>query len=88
VLADSLLNSVYKDTKDKVKEVVKGAELGLVTDESTDISLNRLANYSFLLPDGTSFYWRTVNIKERTQNAVNIAEEAIQVGKELTWGKL
>jgi hypothetical protein len=87
-LVGSLLNSVYKDTKDEVEEVVKGAELGLVTDESTDVSLNRLANYLFLLPDGTSFYWRIVDIKERTQNAANIAEEAIQVGKELTRGEL
>jgi hypothetical protein len=57
---------VYTDTKDKVKEVIKEAELGLVTDELTDVSLNRLANYSFLLLDGSSFYWKTVDVKEQT----------------------
>jgi len=87
-LAGPLLNSVYEDIKDKVKEVARSAELGLVTDESTDISLNRLANYSFLLPDGSSFYWKTVDVKEQTQSATNIAVDIIQVGKEITNGKL
>jgi hypothetical protein len=51
-----LLDSVYKNTKDEVEEIIRDSELGLVTDESTDVSLNRLANYSFLLLDGSSFY--------------------------------
>ena len=55
-LADTRLDSVYKETKAKVEEVAKDAELGLFTDESTDVSLNRLANYSFLLLDKTLFY--------------------------------
>jgi hypothetical protein len=86
-LADTLLDSVYKETKAKVEEVAKDTELGLVTDESTDVSLNRLANYSFVLLDGTSFYWKTVDVKEETQNAANIAEGAIQVSKELVQGQ-
>ena len=50
-LAKPLLDLVYKDTKDQVKEIAQDLELGLVTDKSTNVSLNRLANYSFLLPD-------------------------------------
>jgi len=87
-LAGALLDSVYKDTEDKVREIASYAELGLVIDKSTDISLNRLANYSFLLLDRSSFYWKTVNVKEQTQNAANIAADAIQVAKEITNGEL
>ena len=43
-LAKPLLDSAYNDTKDKVEEITRDSELGLVTDKSTDVSLNRLAN--------------------------------------------
>jgi hypothetical protein len=87
-LAKPLLNSVYKETKEKVKEVARGSDIGLVTDELTDVSLNRLANYSIVLLDGTSFYWKTVDVHKQTQDAVHIAEGAIQVGKEVTSSQL
>lgn len=55
-LAGPLLNHAYTEIKEEVEAVVEGGGLSLVTDESTDVSLNRLANYSFLTPDGSSFY--------------------------------
>jgi len=83
-LSGPLLESVYNDTKADVEEIAKDQELGLVTDESTDVSLNRLANYSFLTLDGSSFYWKTKDSKEETQNAAHIVEDAIAVAKEIT----
>jgi hypothetical protein len=67
---------------------MKDLELGLVTDKLTDVSLNRLANYSFLLPDRSSWYWKTVDVQERTQSVANIIEDLIQIGKEITQGQL
>ena len=78
------MDLVYKDTKDEVEEIIRDSELGLVTYESTDVSLNRLTNYSFLLLDRSSFYWKTVDIQEQTQSAAQIAEDSIEVGKEIT----
>jgi hypothetical protein len=61
-LVGPLLNHVYTKIKDEVEEVAEGGSLGLVIDESTDVSLNRLANYSFLTLDRSSFYWKTVDV--------------------------
>jgi hypothetical protein len=56
-LARTLLNFTYDKYKDEVIEIIKASSsLGLVTDESGDVSLNRLANYSVLTPDRQSFY--------------------------------
>jgi Protein of unknown function (DUF 659) len=50
--------------------------------------LNRLANYSVLTPDGQSFYWKTVNVKDKTMSAENMVEEVVETAKEISKGSL
>jgi hypothetical protein len=70
--------------KAQVDTVQESSALSLVTDESTDVSLNRLVNYSFLTPDGSSFYWKTVDTKAKTQSAEQIAEDAVDATEEIS----
>jgi esterase/lipase superfamily enzyme len=51
--------------------------------ESGDVSLNRLANYSILTLDRQSFYWKTKDTKEKTQRAENLVEEVVEMVKEI-----
>jgi Protein of unknown function (DUF 659) len=87
-LARPLLDQVHTKVKAQVDTIRKGSALGLVMDESIDISLNRLVNYLFLTPDGSSFYWKTVDAKTTSQSAAQIAEDAIEVANEISSGDL
>ena len=50
--------------------------------------MNRLANYSVLTLDGQSFYWKTEDVKDRTQNAENLIEEVVEEGEEIGGGSI
>jgi hypothetical protein len=88
-ISSGLLNTTYDKLKDEVDAVIDNSpSLSLVTDESGDVSLNRLANYSVLTPDGQSFYYKTVDVKDKTQNAENVVEDIVEVAKEISKGLL
>jgi len=55
-LAGYFLDQVYTKVKAQVGTIREGSAFGLVMDEPTDVSLNRLVNYLFFTPDGSSFY--------------------------------
>jgi hypothetical protein len=80
-LARSLLDTTYDQYKEEVDKIIKAlSALGLVIDKSKDVSLNKLANYSVLTLDKQSFYYKTKDVKEKTQNAENLVEEIMEVG--------
>jgi hypothetical protein len=57
VLSDSLLDKVYTDVKEEAKSKLHSSPyLCLVTDESTDISTNRVINTSVVIYNTESFY--------------------------------
>jgi len=68
--------------------IKNSSSLGLVTNKSRDVSLNWLANYSILTLDGQSFYWKTVNVKDKTINTENTMEEVVEIAKEISKGSL
>ena len=71
-----------------VKQQIKGKPLSLVTDESTDISQNRLINTSVVTPDGLSYTWDTLEAKEGAQTSEVLFEELLGTATDITDGRL
>ena len=67
-----------------VKQQIKGKPLSLVTDESTDISQNRLINTSVVTPNGLSYTWDTLEAKEGAQTLEVLFEELLGTATNIT----
>src|SRR5438045_1986544 len=84
----NLLDQVYNTMKLDVKQQIKGKPLLLVTDESTDISQNRLINTSVVTPNGLSYTWDTLEAKEGAQTSEVLFEELLGTATDITDGWL
>jgi hypothetical protein len=70
-LATSLLDEVYKEVKESVEDTWKGAsQLGIVADESSNITGDRIGNIS-VIHKGTSYFWNNTDLEEEDANADN-----------------
>ena len=84
-LASTVLDRYYDKVKDEVIRVLNSSStLGLVVDESSNISGNRIENVSVICK-GTAYHWRSSNIEDRDATADATIEliknEAIQITK-------
>ena len=84
-LATSLLDEVYKEVKERVEDTWKGAsQLGIVADESSNITGNRIGNIS-VIHKGTSYFWKNTDLEDEDANADNavahIKREALKITK-------
>ena len=88
-LSRPLLDQTYSKVEKDVEFVLSSSSfVNLITDESTDINMNRMINYSFTTNDGNYFYWLTTEASEGSQNAARITEQIIETAKRLTHGQL
>jgi hypothetical protein len=56
-LANSLLEADYEQVKKPILQLLsKSPSLTLVIDESTNVCINRMINYSVVIEDGNSIY--------------------------------
>jgi hypothetical protein len=84
----TLLDQVYLKTKEEVREQIAGKRMAIVTDESTNITKNRMVNTSIVTPDGISYTWDTIEAKEGAQTTDRQFEDIVEAAHDITQGDL
>lgn len=84
-LASPLLDEVYKEVKERVEDTWKGAsQLGIVADESSNITGDRIGNIS-VIHKGTSYFWSNTDLEAEDANAdtivAHIKSEALKIAR-------
>jgi hypothetical protein len=88
-ISGPLLDLSYETTKNQLVSLLSASpSFGLVIDESTNISLNRIINTSIITSSGESFYWSNMEAVVGKIGAKELAEHTIQVTKEITHGDI
>jgi hypothetical protein len=82
-LASPLLDEVYKEVKERVEDTWKGAsQLGIVADESSNITGDRIGNIS-VIHKGTSYFWSNTDLEAEDADAdttvAHIKSEALKI---------
>jgi hypothetical protein len=87
-LARSILDACYKDIKAQVTTVINSsANLGIVADESTNISGTRIKNVSVIYK-GASYFWSNQSLKDKNTTAANGIKSVKDKALEITNGNL
>ena len=88
-IAGPLLDQSYEAVKNTVATKLSASSfLNIVTDESTDISKNRIINTSVVTNSGDSFFWSNIEADEGKMGADELAAHAIEATKDITNGQL
>jgi hypothetical protein len=81
------LDEDYKETKEQIlNQISSASSLTLVTDESTNVCINRIINYSVVTSNSDSIYWKTVEAPVAALTSVKLAEGVVDTAKEITNG--
>jgi hypothetical protein len=81
----SLLDEVYENVKKDVENQLRSSPfLSFTTDESSNITTDRMINYSVLTSSQDCFYWKTVEAAEGALTAEILTSEFLKIAKELT----
>jgi hypothetical protein len=87
-IAGRLLDQIYEETQIQVNRFLKENDLyNIITDESTNVSNNRIQNISVHTSAG-SFYWKSEDIGDLSLTAINLANWLRTKLLELTNGRL
>jgi hypothetical protein len=87
VLSSTLLDESYQSVKEDVQKVFRASpQLGIVADESTNITGDRIENVSVMCK-GTSYHWANTYCADRDAES-ETAVESIQSRSQMeTWAK-
>jgi hypothetical protein len=88
-ISTSLLQEDFKQTKLPIVSLLsKSHSMTLITDESTNVCLNRMINYSVVTEDGDSIYWKTVEAPAAALTSQRLAEGVVDTASEITNGDI
>lgn len=88
-LSQRLLEEAFTKVEEQVNYQLRSSPfLNLITDESTDISGNRIINTSITTTTGDSFYISNLEAKAARLGAEELAEHTITIAKQVTNGNL
>ena len=88
VLSSTLLDESFKSVREDVQQVFRSSpQLGIVADESTNITGDRIENVSVMC-EGTSYHWANTYCADRDADAETAVESIREQAVEITNGDL